>query len=108
MNKQFSVALTAFILCTAAAGQNIGWKPVTPGNMQWANTPGSGTTIYRQVGPLTFGSDGSRSYNTGDTPAAPGGRSGGNPAVLGETVYLRDSAGKPVACKRYGDNVFCD
>lgn len=31
--------LAAVFLAPVASAQNITWKPVTPGNMQWSNAP---------------------------------------------------------------------
>jgi hypothetical protein len=73
MKKYLATAVVILITSTAAA-QNIRWNQVTPGNMEWANKPSDhGTTTFNQIGPMTFGNDGTRIYNPGYS-AAPAAR----------------------------------
>jgi hypothetical protein len=108
IKKYFAAASAMLIAATVTAQPR--WNQVTPGNMEWSNAPNQrSTTIYNQVGPLTFGSNGSRGYTTGNTTivTTPDGNQSST-TRLGETTYLRGADGKVVQCKRYGENVFCD
>lgn len=119
MKRLFSVAAAALAMFSAAAfAQHIGWNPVTPGNMQWSNAPG-GHTTYQQVGPLTFGSDGSSAYSTGQGGVSNGvtsQRSGdivtysnGNRGIFNGNGYVEyNSSGKQVRhCALFEGQVSC-
>lgn len=96
--------LTALILLaasTAAGAQNIQWKPIgenapEPFRPFQGFNPKPPVTIQYQVGPLTFGSDGSRTYSIDRAEPKPDKR-----------FYQRNPDGSTSFCERYGENVFC-
>lgn len=110
MKTRIAVAVLLVLAGTAGA-QNIRWNPIGPNApQQWDITPLSPPrTIYHRIGPLTFGSDGSRGFTTGNTTivTTPDG-SRATSTHLGETVYLKDEQGNAVRCTKYGENVFCN
>lgn len=100
-----ALAITLSLSGTALA-QRIGWTPVTPGNMQWSNAPGSGRTTYQQIGPTTFGSDGSAEraqegvtyQRSGNVVTFPNGNRG---VINGDNYTEYDRSGEAVrSCTR--------
>lgn len=102
MNRLVLFLVAAF-LAPVASAQNITWKPVTPGNMQWSNAP-QPVTVYRQIGPTTFGTDGSTSHRFGDSSVNSDGSTG---RYIGNSYYEAAPDGTKKTCQKIGENVFC-
>lgn len=90
------------LLNVEASAQRIEWKPVTPGNMQWGNVPQG--TIYRPIGPITYGSDGSWQHRSGNTTRSSDGSVGQH---LGDVFVERAPDGTKKTCRQIGENTFC-
>jgi hypothetical protein len=113
--KNYLAAAAVILIASTAHAQKIRWKPIgenapapfesfkpfAPMDTRPLSPP---ATTYNQIGPLTFGSDGSRGYTTGDRTITrmPNGE------IIPDAVYLRGLDGRLVKCKKYGENVFCD
>jgi hypothetical protein len=66
---KYFAAVAVVVAASTGTAQNIRWNPIGPNapapmDIHSLRPP---TTTYNQVGPLTFGSDGSRGYTTGNT-----------------------------------------
>ncbi len=107
------------LAASQAFSQSIGWKPVTAGNPQWSNSPAPSVS-FTPVGPMTYGSDGSSSYQTGNTSANSDGttsyrsgntttRSDGTRMThVGEFTYIQRPDGSQFVCSKQGDRAVCN
>lgn len=94
MTHKLLSLFAASLLSVSALATPITWTPIGAGNQQWSNPSSNPVVIQKQIGNFTYGSDGSRSYNT-------------TPQVPDATTYYVTPEGKTVTCKRYGQNEFC-
>lgn len=100
---KYLMLVAAALLSTAASAQNITWKPVTSGTMQWGNAPKS-SIGYRQIGPTTYGTDGSTEYRAGNSTVTNNGSTG---VHVGQAYYETAPDGTRKVCQTIGDNTFC-
>lgn len=97
-----SLIATSLLSAGAVSAQRIQWNQVTPGNMEWSGKPSQqDTTIYNQVGPLTFGSDGGRAYTPSSATGPQDGdilvQPNGNRGVFRGGTYMEfDPSGRHV------------
>lgn len=101
--KYLMLAAAVSLMSTAAVAQNITWKPVTSGNTQWGNAPKS-SIGYRQIGPTTYGTDGSTEYRSGNSTVTNSGATG---VHIGQAYFETAPDGTKKTCQKIGENTFC-
>ena len=121
MKRIYLASLLALSIGSAWA-QPIGWKPVTSGNMEWGNKPQTATpppVTFTPIGQSTFGSDGSSSYQTGNTRINSNGTSsqrtgntttssdGTRSVEIGGITYVQRPDGSRYTCSKVGDQTIC-
>lgn len=105
-------------VCLSASAQNIGWTPVTSGNMQYGNQP-QGSISWNPVGSNLYGSDGSSAYQSGGSTIYSNGSSSYNTGnvtvhsdgtrthVVGDTLYGQNPNGTQFYCRMQGGQAVC-
>jgi hypothetical protein len=104
-----ALALAATLTSNSVVAGGIGWTPVTPGNMQWGQQS-SGITTYRQIGPYSYGSDGSTSYNGGgSTPESniSVDSDGNRYQRMGDMTHVETPDGRKFWCRMQGTEAVC-
>jgi hypothetical protein len=110
--KKSRIMIALIVTAGIATAQSIRWNPIgenapapmeafKPFNIKPLSPP---STTYNQIGPLTYGSDGSRAYSTQDSTITrmPNGD------LVPDLVYIRGNDGQMKRCKKYGENMFCE
>lgn len=108
--------LFGLVLCISAGAQ-VRWNNVQSGNNQITFTPPN--ISFTDIGANTYGSNGNRSQQNGDSSVSTGGitsrrnsnnttySDGSHSTLIGDTEFITRPDGSKIYCSRTGGQVLC-